>query len=106
MAKIAPLGQWLRIGLAALLITLGIIGLAHLYIAIRGYGERDLRLLSPGILMTVMRWTVFMFASGLSIVGFDLHWSIALMAGLAIAGTAAAAGETIARIRGGPPPRI
>ena len=41
MVKIAPLGQWLRIAVAALLITLGIVGIAHLYIAIRGYRDYD-----------------------------------------------------------------
>src|ERR687888_451144 len=106
MVKLAPLGQWVRIGVAALLITLGIVGIAHLYIAIRGYRDYDLRPLSPGSLATVLRWTLFMFASGFAICGFDLHWSATCMAALVITAVVMAVLESIARIRGGAPPRI
>ena len=106
MAGIAPLWEWLHIGLAALLVTLGIVGVAHLYIAIRGYRDRDLHPLSPGSLMTSMRWTVFLFASGFSIAGLDLDWPIGRLLLLTLLGAAAAVGETIARIRSGIPPRI
>ena len=106
MAIIAPLWQWFHIGLAALLITLGIVGIAHLYIAIRGYRDRDLRPLARGSLMTAMRWTVFLLASGFSIVGFDLRWPATLTIVLILTAAAAAAGETIASLRGGLPPRI
>lgn len=100
IAQIAPLYMWaLVLGSTALLLC-GFVAFGHAKLVSQAYGETFGGGAAPGMLETMMRWTVILLAGGLLLFGVAVGWPVSVLAALGGVVIATAILEGVARVVG------
>lgn len=100
LLAIAPLLNWIRVVSAAALMTAGLVGVAHVYIAIRGLRAPLVSPLGDSPLMSPLRLTLSCFLLGAGVISWQLMPAQAWLPAACMAIVAALlACEIVVRIR-------
>jgi len=86
LLTIAPLLSWIRVISASALCTAGLVGVAHVYIAVRGLHARLVSPLGDTPLMSPLRLTLICFSTGIGTISWQLRadaWILFMCAALA-----------------------